>query len=121
MTPKELAEILRSSVVDENVAVYRELFENTSIEAASDQYWKNALNLFRTLSASEQEAFFAVVRQVVADTVSNVLGIIDGVSSIDVPDVEFTLLANNSPEPLNGDLQSAFLLAEEQSANSTRR
>lgn len=113
MNSKDFAIGLRSVVVDENIEIYRDLFMNISIEDASDAYWKRALTLFNSLSNEQQDVFFEVVRQIAVDTTSNVLGVIDGVNSIKGMDAEFMLMYDGENCPLNGDLQSLFLVEEE--------
>jgi len=115
MTPKEFAAHLHLAVVEENTAIYRDLFLKTPIEKASDQYWKRALALFNQLSPSQRDIFFEVVRQVSVDTTSNVLGVIDGANALEGVDAGFELMCGN--QQLNGDLQSLFLVEEEHIAS----
>lgn len=113
MTPNDLVARLRMAVVEENAAMYRQLFTCTLIEKATDPYWIRALNFFNGLSTEQQEVFFEVIRQVAIDTASNILGVIDGVNSLEDLDEEFVLTGANGSR-LSGDLQSLFLGAEEQ-------
>jgi hypothetical protein len=113
MKPKDFVIGLRTAVIDENVAIYRDLFTSTSVEKASDAYWKRALALFKALSPEQQEVFFEVVRQIAVNTTSNVLGVIDGVNSLEGMDAELMLTYGDDKQPLNGDLQSLFLVEEE--------
>lgn len=116
ITPKKFVVQLRSAVVDENVAIYRDLFVSTSVEKASDPYWKRALTMFQALSHEQQEVFFEIVRQVAVDTASNVLGVIDGVNALEDMDVELVLVYGDERLALSGDLQSLFLVEEEKLA-----
>jgi hypothetical protein len=113
-TPKEFVSQLRATVIDENVAIYRDLFVGTSVESASDLYWRRALIMFKSLSPEQQKVFFDVVRQVAVDTTSNILGIIDGVSSLGNMKEKLALVSSQEPSILSGDLQD-FFLAEESS------
>lgn len=113
MTPNEFVPRLRMAVVEENTGIYRQLFTSTSVENASDPYWKRALTLFNGLSTEQQEVFFEVVRQVAVDTTSNILGVIDGVNALEGVDEQFVLTCESGPK-LSGDLQSLFLVEEEQ-------
>ncbi|MDP2810075.1 MAG: hypothetical protein Q8O34_07995 [Rhodocyclaceae bacterium] len=110
MTPQEFVIRLRGAVVEENTAIYRDLFSSTSIEKASDPYWRRALGLFGALSPEQREVFLEVVRQVAVDTTSNVLGVIDGVNALGGGE-EFELDLDG--KKLSGDLQSLFLAEEE--------
>ncbi|QDQ28768.1 transposase [Chitinimonas arctica] len=112
MKPQEFAIKLHAAVVEENTVAYRDLFSNSTIENTSDAYWKRALAFFSSLEPSQREVFFEILRQVAVDTTSNILGVMDGVNSLEGGDVEFQLIANGDEE-LNGDLQSIFLAEEE--------
>ena len=111
MSPKEFAVGLYSAVVDENSLIYRELFQNTEIGKVTDPYWKDALPLFKSLSLEQREVFFSIIKQIMIDTTSNVLGVIDGVNSF--ANEDFSLYGSDSSKPLNGDLQGLFLAEEE--------
>jgi len=112
MTPKAFASGLMRGVVDENVSIYRDLFSQTSAADASDPYWKRALALFGSLTDEQRTIFFEIVRQVSIDTVSNILGVLDGVNPIDEGEATFTLISGNG-QKINGDLQSFFLIEDE--------
>jgi hypothetical protein len=114
MTPKEFAIRLRKGVVEENTLIYRDLFSGTPVEKASDAYWRRAIKLFAALSKEQKEVFFEVIRQVTVDTTSNILGVIDGVSTLE--DVREELELSLGRDRISGDLQSLFLAEEERSA-----
>ena len=115
VTPEELVAKIRKSVIDENQVLYRDLFENTPIKSATDPYWLKAKILFEFLNHDQRDIFFQVIRQTSIDTASNLLGIIDGVNSIDDVSGDFLLTYDGGDEPLNGDLQSIFLAEEAES------
>ena len=111
MTPEEFVTQLRSAVVEENTAIYRDLFSNTFVNKASDPYWKRALGLFGALTPEQREVFFEILRQVAVDTTSNILGILDGVSALKSVG-RFELRTGG--QDLGNDLQSLFLAEEEE-------
>ena len=113
MTPEDLATGLMRQVVDENVGIYCELFTHTSLSDATDPYWRRALTLFASLSEEQRAVFFEVVRQVSVDTVSNVLGVLDGVNMIAGADAGFAVIYNGD-QRMDGDLQSLFLVENEE-------
>jgi hypothetical protein len=106
MKATEFAAQIKKSVVDENVGIYRELFENS--DKASDPYWKRALHLYSTLDASQKEVFFEIIRQVAIDTISNVFAIVDGVAQLDGQDGDCSLTCGT--DRLSGELQDQFLV-----------
>lgn len=117
MTPEDLAASLMRDIVDENVAAYRELFTHTSLSDATDPYWQQALTLFASLSEQQRAVFFEVIRQVSVDTVSNVLGVFDGVNMIKGGDAGFTVIYGRD-QKMNGDLQSLFLVEDEKTGRA---
>ena len=112
MKPQEFVLQLRAVVIDENFSLYQDMFRDTPLEKVSDPYWKRALTFFRTLNAEQQEIFFEVIRQIVVDTTANVLGVIDGVSTLK-SNVELALTCINDQSVLSGELQDLFLVEEE--------
>lgn len=113
MKPKEFVIDLHKIVVDENIESYKNLFENTALDEASDPYWRNALTLFNSLSQGQREILFSILKQVMIDTTSELLGIIDGSSYFTEQKDEFLLLDKKNNETLSGDLQDLFLEEDE--------
>jgi hypothetical protein len=96
---------IKSVVVEENAELYRDLFNNTS--DASDPYWQRALDFYRSVDESQREVLFEVIRQVIVDTVSSVLAIVDGVSYLEGQDGDCSLTCGG--DELSGELQDVFL------------
>ena len=113
MKPEEFVKKIRQSVLDENIAIYKDLFETTEVDQASDPYWKEALDLFEKLGDKEKETLFKIMRQVSVDTISNMFALLDGVICLEEQDGDFSLTIENKQEQLNGDLQDIFLEIEE--------
>ncbi len=105
---------IRKEVIDSNLETYKELFGQTSPEAATDPLWQTALRFFRALDETQREALFRIIRQLMVDTVSNVLAILDGVSWLEGQEGDFELLL--AGENIAGSLQDQFLAAEEEEA-----
>ena len=113
MNPEQFVNMIRQAVIDDNVATYKDLFENTSIQDATDQYWIRALGLFHELSDEDKETFLKIIRQVSLDTISSVFAIFDGVSCQDDIHGNFSLRFDSESDNLNGDLQDILLELEE--------
>jgi hypothetical protein len=113
MTPENFVSKVRSAVVQQNAAIYKDLFESTTPENASDAYWKRALTLHRSLSDADRAILFEIMRQVTVDTVSNLFGVLDGASALEGPREDFVLTSQPDNRKLNGSLQDLFLEAEE--------
>lgn len=105
MTPKRFVAAVRQHAIKDNLAAYRDLFASRPADA-SDAHWKSALTLFSTLNPGQRKVLFAIIRQVQVDTVSTLLGIIDGAA---LPE-DFVLTCDS--KEISGDLQDLFLEAE---------
>jgi hypothetical protein len=113
MKPVEFVERIRESVIDSNIQIYRNLFQDTSKDDVRDPYWSNALSLFNSLSIQQREILFSIIRQVEVDTVSNIFGVLDGTSSLyDNQKEEFILSVDSGETIISGDLQDIFLEIE---------
>lgn len=111
MNSAKFIDQLRDCVIEENLKIYKELFQETPASRALDPYWKDALTLFEKLDVEQRVIFFEVIRQVAVDTASNILGIVDGVNSISSASGVYELRCDGGV--ISGDLQSAFLAEEE--------
>jgi len=113
MNRDEFVSAIREEIVDSNLSSYRQLFIENRPESATDPYWQEALRFFGSLPTSERTVFFRILRQVTVDTISSILGMLDGVWELKDQEGDFDLLL--AGERLNGDLQDEFLAAEEDS------
>ena len=110
----ELITGIRNEIIKSNLQEYRDLFATTKPDDASDPYWQTALQFFQMLDEAQRDIFFSIIRQVMVDTISNVFGVLDGVSTLNGQEVNFELLVNG--KNIVGNLQDQFLAAEEDSA-----
>jgi hypothetical protein len=117
MNANNFVDSIRKSVIDENLELYKELFNNTSVETATDMYWKKILSIFHSLTPHQQQIFFEFCRQITVDTTSNILAVLDGTSSIEGFDEDFKLTYGAGGSKLNGELQDIFLTKEEENSN----
>ncbi|MBP3139110.1 hypothetical protein ACTFQ5_20965 [Aliivibrio fischeri] len=113
MKPESFVKNTRSSIIDLNLGLYKEMFENGSEGQATDLYWKEALTFFSKLNQSEKDVFFKIIRQVSVDTTSSIFAVLDGVSEFEDQDQEFILSTKESNDCLNGSLQDLLLELEE--------
>ena len=68
--------------------------------------------MFGELPPEKQSVFFEVIRQILVDTTSNFLGVLDGVNPVNGKFVEFSV-ADDEGNRLGGELQDLFLQQEE--------
>lgn len=111
MTPNEFAIGLMQLTVDDGMKSYRHMFSSARPEDSKDPYGKRALTLYSELSADQREVLFEIIRQVSVDTVSSLLGVIDGVCFIEGATDTYKLTYGQ--QDLGDDLQSLFLVEEE--------
>jgi putative transposase len=113
MSPEHFVAKVRDAIVNQNNQADRSLFATTLIESVTDPYWKRALTLFRSLDEPEKRVLFEIMNQVRVDTVSECLGILDGVCALDGPREDFILTTSPDGQQLSGNLQELFLEADE--------
>jgi len=111
MTPQQFVRSLQSSVIDENIALYRAQFSETEPGSASDECWKRAIALFGGLTGEQRQVFFEVIRQIAIDTASSILGMLDGV--VPLEGAESGLELTCASHRLNGGLQDLLLEEDE--------
>lgn len=98
---------LYESVVRENKELYRNIFDNTDVDKKTTEYWKETLMFYDQLPMDHRRVLLNIIEQIMIDTVSNVLGIIDGSSTLGAGIIEPKLLL--SEEDTEGELQDLFL------------
>ncbi len=111
MTPEYFAAGILQLVIKDGMETYRHMFSNTQPEKSKDPYGKRALTLFSQLSGNQREVLFDIIRQTSVDTVSCVLGVVDGVCFIEGETDSYKLTYGG--QDLGNDLQSLFLVEEE--------
>jgi hypothetical protein len=111
ITSGEFVRSVRDAVVLENTAIYKQLFSTTQLADVTDPYWKQALALYKELDEPQRNAVLSLVRQVMVDTVSNVLAVLDGSIRIEPESLDIEVTVNGNR--INGSLQDEFLALEE--------
>ena len=78
---EEFVKRVYKTVVEEGCDSYREIYENTEIEESNDIYYKKALEFYKAMDNDKKEIFLDVIRQTMIDTISHILGILDGITN----------------------------------------
>jgi len=113
MKAEEFVKILNRDVIKGNLDLYQNLLENTN--EATDPVWKGILPMYINFSREEKEVFLKFLKIVEINTLSHVLGILDGTTHADDIKEDFILITENKNEKINEDLQDLFLeLIEEE-------
>lgn len=99
---------IRSAVVEEAINNYATLLDTVTPTEVRDKYWKDVLAARDTLGPEGRPSLINVMRLIAIDTVSHILGILDGTSPIGGKLVRFKVL-DESGHDLAGNLQDYFL------------
>jgi hypothetical protein len=111
MNDREFVSAIRTDIIDTNLQIYKDIFAKMESDV-SNPYWKEALRFYGSLENPGKEIVFKIIRQVMADTISNLFGILDGVCI--TREIRFEdLTLELSGQRIDGDLQDLFLEMEE--------
>lgn len=108
---EKLVDSIYKSVVEENLELYDEIL-NTPLSEVTDEYWKNVIMLYNKSDKADRKVIKKIFRQVIVDTVSTFLGILDGGSTLS--DFEHEIKLTIDDNEIEESLQDMFLeLSEE--------
>lgn len=94
-------------IVKENLESYKDLYETTVVDSKTDPYYKETLNLYQSISEEKRVILMNIIEQTMVDTISSMLGIIDGSILLDDDSIEPKLFLNSIDTV--GELQDQFL------------
>lgn len=104
-------------IVKENLQLYKELYETTNVTSKTDDYWKKVIGFYDSLTDENKDTLMTIIEQTMTDTISNMLGVIDGSSTLKGCALESKLLLDSIDT--KGELQDSFLeFIEERDSNS---
>lgn len=106
---------LHESIVKENLKLYKDMYQNIKIDSLTDEKGKGTINFYNELTDEQRGMLFEIIEQTMIDTVSNVLGIIDGHVTQADDSIEPKLMLNS--KDTEGNLQDEFLLYVEELEN----
>lgn len=98
---------LYDSIVKEDLQLYKNLYETTNVGPKTDEYWKQAISFYDCLTDENKDILMTILEQTMIDTISNMLGVIDGSSSLKNCSLEPKLLLDSNDT--EGELQDYFL------------
>ena len=102
---------IKERVVDNDNEVYKNLLD-TTIEA-KDPTWQGILPIYKGMSENQQILFLQFLRMIQVNTVSHILGVLDGTTNLTENGETFVLKTEEQEELINGDLQDIFLGMED--------
>ncbi|KQX51376.1 hypothetical protein [Paenibacillus sp. Root444D2] len=106
---------LYESIVEENLEIYKSIYETTQFSDKTNENWRQAIGLYGSLSKEQKVILISIIEQTITDTISNVLGIIDGSSTLKGCTFEPKLLLDSVRT--DGELQDNFLAYIEDKKN----
>lgn len=108
---------LYETIIKENLQLYKNLYETTNVTSKTDDYWKKAIGFYNSLTDENKDTLMRIIEQTMIDTISNMLGVIDGSSTLKDCSLEPKLLLDSIDT--DGELQDSFLeFIEERDSNS---
>lgn len=87
--------------------LYRDQLEHSNIDKVEEEYLKQVLEIYNNASEEKKDALIDFIGLVITDTVSDMLGIIDGSSTLNGCDAEPKLYLDDVDT--DGELQDLFL------------
>ncbi len=97
MDSKKLVDAFKNEIINENLDIYKSLLTEYSESEKKDHDYVGAKHFFNTLSDEHKLIFFSILQQTMIDSISNILGIIDGSTSLSEYDGDFSLLYEGKP------------------------
>jgi hypothetical protein len=113
MEPIEFVTAIRDRVIESDNVNYLNMLN--AKEDIKDPLWKEVLTLYKSLHKEQQQSFLFIFRLIQVNTVSHILGILDGSAYLNDKQETFVLKTETSDLIINGDLQDIFLEMEEAS------
>jgi hypothetical protein len=107
----EFVTAIRERVIENDYSIYQDLLEDTI--KSDDPVWKEILPLYNNINNEQRKSFLNFIRLIQTNTVSHILGILDGSTYLDEKRQSFILKTEQEEDIINGDLQDIFLEMEE--------
>ena len=105
---------LRNAIIEENLNIYKAIFENLKVEEITDEYWLKSKAFYDKINQQDKDLLYQIIRRVQVDTLSNVFEVLDGDTWLDSQNEDLELRFKVSNRVLNGDLQERFFELEEE-------
>jgi hypothetical protein len=98
---------LFESIVEENLELYKNLYETTNVSPKINEYWRQTISFYDSLAEEKKAVLMKIIKQTMIDTVSNMLGVIDGSSTLKNCSIEPKLFLDSIDT--EGELLEHFL------------
>ncbi len=108
---------LYESIVKENIQLYKDMYQTPRNPFKGDGYWKVTSSFYHSLTIEDKDILMKIIEQTMIDTISNILGAIDGSATLQNCSLEPKLLLDAIDT--EGELQDSFLEFIEESNSSS--
>ena len=107
---EKFVDCLLDGIVKENLTMYKEILD-TPLTEVTDKYWQEVITLYNSVDKDKKLTIIEIFKQVMIDTISNILGIIDG--NVSLGDFEHELKLRIDDVEVEDSLQDTFLESAE--------
>ena len=108
MKAKEITKRIISHFLEKNNHEYKTSLKNTKPQNITDEYWKDLALFYESLEGDNRKLLFEIINRIQIDTISMMLGLLDGNVILDGQKEDFVLKFENR-EDVIVDLQAHFL------------
>ena len=105
-----VARAIHRDIVTENMKIFRERYASTRPTPRTSASFRRAMKLCQSLGEGDRSVLFEMLEHVSVDSVSTVLGLIQGAATAEGLAGQFQLIY----EGITDDIQDEFLVAEEE-------
>lgn len=112
---EEFTKNIFKSIVEENIKIYKDLYESYEITDKTVDYWKYSIQLYRLFDENQKETFIRILEQTMIDTISNLFGVLDGNTNLSGNEYDVHVEINGVDT--NNELQDSFLEYIEENVN----
>ena len=116
---KQFVTDILENVVEENLKIYKDLYDSYEITDKTVDYWRNSIQLYQSFDENQKKIFYRILEQTMIDSISNVLGVLDGNSNLSGKQYEISVVINGVNT--NSELQDSFLECIEERFNDIFR
>lgn len=115
---KKFVASLHKTVIEEGKILYKTLYETSEITKRTTDYWKETIAFYQSLDDNQRSVLLNIVEQTMVDTISSVLGVLDGAGTLSGENFEFDIKINGMGT--EDELQDIFLAYVEERVDNRK-
>ena len=109
---EEFVRALYDTIIKEGLEESKEMYETTEITPDMSTFWREALSLYQNSDVEGKETLLRIMEQTMIDTISLMLGVIEGSSTLDGTEIESKVFLDS--QDTENELQGEFLVFMEE-------